>query len=214
MYNLKKGLNIPISGSPEGTVSDSTKISHVGILGPDYIGMKPTMMVEVGDEVKIGSILFEDKKNPGVFFTSPAAGLIKSINRGEKRRFISIEIEVAEVENQVEILNDSDETLLRNISKYGVINNFRTRPFNKTPKPNDIPKDIFVNICDTNPLSVDPYIYLKHEIDLFNRSLIKLKKIFNCNIHVCYQNMESLIILDLVPFTKHQKQMIFLMIYL
>ena len=109
MYNLKKGLNIPISGSPEGTVSDSTKISHVGILGPDYIGMKPTMMVEVGDQVKIGSVLFEDKKNPGVFFTSPAGGLIKSINRGEKRRFISIEIEVAEQENQVEILNDDNE---------------------------------------------------------------------------------------------------------
>ena len=175
MYNLKKGLNIPISGSPEGTVSDSTKISHVGILGPDYIGMKPTMMVEVGDQVKIGSVLFEDKKNPGVFFTSPAGGLIKSINRGDKRRFISIEIEVANQENQVEILNDSDEILLRNLSKYGVINNFRTRPFNKTPKPNDIPNDIFVNICDTNPLSVDPYIYLQHEIDLFNRSLIKLK---------------------------------------
>ena len=188
MYNLKKGLNIPISGSPEGTVSDSTKISHVGILGPDYIGMKPTMMVEVGDQVKIGSVLFEDKKNPGVFFTSPAGGLIKSINRGEKRRFISIEIEVADQENQVEILNDSDEILLKNLSKYGVINNFRTRPFNKTPKLNDIPNDIFVNVCDTNPLSVDPYIYLQHEIDLFNRSLMKLKEIFNCNIHVCYQN--------------------------
>jgi Na+-transporting NADH:ubiquinone oxidoreductase subunit NqrA len=34
LYNLKKGLNIPISGTPEGIVSDSTKISHVGILGP------------------------------------------------------------------------------------------------------------------------------------------------------------------------------------
>ena len=100
---------------------------------------------------KIGSVLFEDKKNPGVFFTSPAGGLIKSINRGEKRRFISLEIEVADQENQVEILNDSDEILLRNLSKYGVINNFRTRPFNKTPKPDDIPNDIFVNVCDTNP---------------------------------------------------------------
>ena len=95
MYNLKKGLNIPISGTPEGNVSDSTKISHVGILGPDYVGMKPTMMVEIGDDVQIGSALFEDKKNPGVFFTSPAGGSIKSINRGEKRRFISIEIELS-----------------------------------------------------------------------------------------------------------------------
>ena len=172
MYNLKKGLNIPISGTPEGNVSDSTKISHVGILGPDYVGMKPTMMVEIGDDVQIGSALFEDKKNPGVFFTSPAGGLIKSINRGEKRRFISIEIEVADQENQVEFFNDNNETLISNLSKYGIINYFRTRPFNKTPKPNNIPEDIFVNICDTYPLSVDPYIYLRHDIDLFNRSLI------------------------------------------
>ena len=70
------------------------------------------MMVEIGDDVQIGSALFEDKKNPGVFFTSPAGGLIKSINRGEKRRFISIEIEVADQENQVEIFNDNNEALI------------------------------------------------------------------------------------------------------
>ena len=190
MYNLKKGLNIPISGTPEGNVSDSTKISHVGILGPDYVGMKPTMMVEIGDDVQIGSALFEDKKNPGVFFTSPAGGLIKSINRGEKRRFISIEIEIADQENQVEFFNDNNETLISNLSKFGIINCFRTRPFNKTPKPNNIPEDIFVNICDTNPLSVDPYIYLQYEMDLFNKSLIKMKEVFDCNIHVCYQSDE------------------------
>ena len=190
MYNLKEGLDIPISGSPEGTIYDSTKISHVGILGPDYAGMKPTMMVETGDDVQIGSPLFEDKKNPGVFFTSPAGGLIKSINRGEKRRFISIEIEVADQENQVEIFNDNNEILISNLSKFGIINCFRTRPFNKTPKLNNIPEDIFINICDTNPLSVDPYTYLHYEMDLFNKSLIKMKEVFDCNIHVCYQSDE------------------------
>ena len=169
MIKTKKGLDLPISGIPCSEVDNSTAINSIAILGSDYIGLKPTMMVDVGDEVKIGSVLFEDKKNPGVFFTSPAGGLIKSINRGEKRRFISIEIEVAEQENQVEILNDDNEILLKNLSKFGVINYFRTRPFNKTPKVNDIPDDIFVNICDTNPLSVDPYIYLQHEIDLFNK---------------------------------------------
>ena len=161
MYNLKKGLDIPISGSPDGSISDSTKISHVGVLGPDYVGMKPTMMVEAGDKVNIGSKLFEDKKNPGIFYTSPATGTIKSINRGDKRRFISIEIEVSDEESQVELYNDSNVAISDNISKFGVINNFRTRPFNKTPRSNDIPEEIFINLCDTNPLSVDPYIYLQ-----------------------------------------------------
>ena len=113
MYNLKKGLDIPISGSPDGTISDSTKISHVGLLGPDFVGMKPTMMVNEGDEVYIGSKLFEDKKNPGVFFVSPAAGIVKSINRGEKRRFISIEIEISDSETQVDIENVNTNDLIK-----------------------------------------------------------------------------------------------------
>ena len=90
MINIKKGLDLPISGSPLLSITDEPKIMSVALLSNDFVGMKPTMMVEVDDEVKIGSVLFEDKKNPGVFFTSPAGGLIKSINRGEKRRFISI----------------------------------------------------------------------------------------------------------------------------
>ena len=188
MYNLKKGLDIPISGSPDGTISDSTKISHVGLLGPDFVGMKPTMMVNEGDEVYIGSKLFEDKKNLGIFFVSPAAGIVKSINRGEKRRFISIEIEISDSETQVDIENVNTNDLIKNLYEFGVINYFRTRPFNKSPKLNDMPNDIFINICDTNPLSVDPFIYISDELELFNESLIKLKETFDCNIHVCYQN--------------------------
>ena len=183
MIRISKGLDLPISGAPKASLSDEPVSSSVALLSNDFVGMKPTMFVKEGDEVKAGQKIFEDKKNPGVFFTSPAGGLIKSINRGEKRRFISIEIEVADQENQEEILNDNNEILLRNLSKFGVINYFRTRPFNKTPKVNDVPDDIFVNICDTNPLSVDPYIYLQPEIDLFNKALIKLKEIFNCIIH-------------------------------
>ena len=56
--------------------------------------MKPTMLVKVGDSVKVGTKVFEDKKNPGIFFTSPAGGTISSINRGDKRKFLSIEIDV------------------------------------------------------------------------------------------------------------------------
>ena len=39
----------------------------VAILGEDYQGLKPTMLVAEGDKVTLGQPLFEDKKNPGVF---------------------------------------------------------------------------------------------------------------------------------------------------
>ena len=66
MIRIKKGLNIPINGSPTEEIVDSTRSRSVAILGNDYIGMKPTMLVEEGERVKLGQALFEDKKNPGV----------------------------------------------------------------------------------------------------------------------------------------------------
>ncbi|BDZ74139.1 hypothetical protein GCM10025856_18580 [Methylophaga marina] len=70
-FSIKKGLDLPISGKPEQTIYDGNKVNSVAILGNEYVGMKPTMMVEEGQKVKLGQPLFTDKKNPGVQFTSP-----------------------------------------------------------------------------------------------------------------------------------------------
>ena len=66
MIRIKKGLNIPINGSPTEEIVDSTRSRSVAILGNDYVGMKPTMLVEEGERVKLGQALFEDKKNWGL----------------------------------------------------------------------------------------------------------------------------------------------------
>ena len=94
MIRIKKGLDIPIYGSPAEEIVDSKKSRSVAVLGDDYVGMKPTMLVEEGDQVKLGQPLFEDKKNPGVFITSPAGGKVEAINRGNRRVLQSIVIEV------------------------------------------------------------------------------------------------------------------------
>ena len=98
MIKISKGLDLPISGKPHISITDEPVISSVSLLANDFVGMKPTMLVKENDEVKVGEKLFEDKKNPGIFFTSPAGGLIKSINRGDKRKFLSIEIEISQNE--------------------------------------------------------------------------------------------------------------------
>ena len=81
MIKTSKGLNLPISGSPEAVVTDTPNVSSVSLLGNDFTGMKPTMMVKTGDSVKRGTKLFEDKKNPGIYYTSPAGGIVKDISR-------------------------------------------------------------------------------------------------------------------------------------
>ena len=191
MIKISKGLDLPISGTPSLTIADEPKCSSVSLLGNDFVGMKPTMMVKVGEKVKAGQKIFEDKKNPGIFYTSPAGGEVKSINRGDKRRFLSIEIEISDNEDfeYFDISQEHGPNEIRQcLISSGTWNVFRTRPFNRTPSIDSSPKALFINCCDTNPLSTDPYNVINQDKDLFDEGLKILSSLFDCNIHLCYQN--------------------------
>jgi Na+-transporting NADH:ubiquinone oxidoreductase subunit A len=93
---ITKGLDLPISGTPEPKIDESKAVRKVAIIASDYIGMRPTFKVAVGDKVKRGQVLFENKKLPGVLHTSFAKGEVKAINRGERRALQSVIIELEE----------------------------------------------------------------------------------------------------------------------
>jgi Na+-transporting NADH:ubiquinone oxidoreductase subunit A len=58
MITIRRGLSLPISGAPEQKIYPGPKVDSVGLVGLDYLGMKPTMLVGEGDRVKRGSVLF------------------------------------------------------------------------------------------------------------------------------------------------------------
>ena len=192
MIRIKKGLNIPINGSPTEEIVDSTRSRSVAILGNDYVGMKPTMLVEEGDRVKLGQALFEDKKNPGVIFTSPAGGKVESINRGDRRVLQSVVIEVEQEEEIEEFNRYSEDELDKTTSveirsqliKSGSWTAFRTRPYSKIPGVEDIPNNIFISLLDTQPLSPNPEIITNLNTDNFNFGLRVLKRLVDCPIHI------------------------------
>ena len=93
--DIKKGLDLPIAGAPVQEIEDGPDIGQVAVLGTDYIGVRPTMAVAVGDQVKKGQLLFDDKKTPGVRYTAPASGQVASVNRGAKRALLSVVLDVA-----------------------------------------------------------------------------------------------------------------------
>ena len=189
MIKISKGLDLPISGSPTNTISDEPKVSSVALLSNDFIGMKPTMLVKEGETVKAGQKIFEDKKNNGVYFTSPAGGIVKDINRGDKRRFLSIEIDIKDTEEFVNFdMDDSVDQIKDCLIDSGLWNAFRTRPFNRTPGINEIPDAVFINCCDSNPLSIDPYEIILLNKTEFDEGLNVLTDFFRCNINLCYQN--------------------------
>jgi len=201
VYIIKKGLDLPISGVPSLELEDSSKISSVAILGSDYVGLKPTMLVKVGDCVQSGQKVLEDKKNPGVFLTAPASGTISSINRGDKRRFISIEIDTDTENSPKTFKNASGKAEIINLlQESGLWSALRTRPFNRTPKINTLPDAIFINACDTNPLSTDPFNIIQEDQDLFNLGLLTLAEAFNLPIHCCFQNSDFSTAIDSVKY--------------
>ena len=67
----------------------------------DFPYMKPKMLVKVGDKVKRGQPLFDDRKANAVRFTSPAAGTVTAVNQGAKRALISVVIAVEEAERRI-----------------------------------------------------------------------------------------------------------------
>jgi Na+-transporting NADH:ubiquinone oxidoreductase subunit A len=94
MIKLKHGLDLPITGAPAQRIEAARPVRSVAVIGFDYHGMKPTMEVQVGDRVKLGQLLFTDKKTPGVRYTAPGAGVISAIHRGEKRTLQSVVIDL------------------------------------------------------------------------------------------------------------------------
>ena len=189
MIKTKKGLNLPISGIPSSDVDSSTSINSIAILGADFVGLKPTMMVDEGDSIISGQKLFENKKNPGTYITTPSSGVVKSINRGEKRRFLSLIIETDDSANPIKFNLDDYSSPIEFLADTGALAYFRTRPYNRMPEPNELPSAIFINACDTNPLSVDPHELIKLDQELFNSGLNFIHSLFGDSKTFCsYQN--------------------------
>ena len=156
VHVIKRGLDLPINGQPVQTISVGPAISSVALLGDDYVGMRPTMLVKQGDSVKLGQPIFEDKKTKGIVYTSPGCGIVDSINRGEKRKFesiiINLEGEKAEKFESYEALDDvSNEQVRQLLIKSGEWAALRTRPYSKVPVPDSSPSSIFVTAIDSNP---------------------------------------------------------------
>ena len=192
MLKIRKGLDLPISGAPAQDIDSGPAVSRVALLGDDYVGMKPKMAVEVGDSVKLGQVLFEDKKTPGVQFTSPGCGKVIAVNRGAKRKFESMVIELAgEEEETFPAFSDAElDSLERDkvqdaLIQSGMWTVLRTRPYSKVPAPGSAPHSIFVAAMDSNPLAGDPAPIIKERAEDFCNGLQILSRLTDGPVYVC-----------------------------
>ncbi|QIL89321.1 Na(+)-translocating NADH-quinone reductase subunit A [Microbulbifer sp. SH-1] len=184
MRKIRRGLDLPISGAPEQVIHDGPAAKTVAVIGPDYNGMKPTMAVSEGDSVKLGQLLFTDKKTEGVRYTAPAAGRVIAIHRGVRRILQSVVIEVEGDETEQFASYSADqlasltaEQVRVNLVESGLWTALRTRPYSKVPALNAQPSAIFINAMDTNPLAADPVVVIAEQREAFAQGVEILSKL-------------------------------------
>ncbi len=203
VHTISKGLDLPISGSPVQVIREENQAtsSRVAVMADDFVGMKPRMKVEVGEDVKRGQLLFENRKVEGVRHTAPGAGKIVAINRGARRVLQSIAIELNERERAGSPSDEdfqsfgsytgqpasalSREQIRDLLVESGAWVGFRTRPFSKVPAPESTPHSIFVTAMDTNPLTVLPEVVIESRREDFQRGLQAVAKLTDGTTFLC-----------------------------
>ena len=192
MIKIKRGLDIPLAGAPSGEVDAAVTTRAAGLLGADYHGMKPTMAVQVGDIVKRGDLLFTDKKCEGVRYTSPAGGRVSAINRGAKRAFQSVVVEIDGDEAAsfdqyaAEAARELPAEAIKNqLIQSGQWTALRARPFGRVADPATSPAGLFITAIDTHPHAPDPQQVIAREAEAFELGQALLANLVDCPVYLC-----------------------------
>ena len=194
MIRIKRGLDLPIQGEPVQVIADSPKLRSVAVLGRDFVGLKPGMKVQVGERVRIGDTLFVDKQNPDVNITAPASGTVAAIHRVERRRLLSVLIDVDPGDQQFRSFDSftgkpeaelSPEEIQALLLESGQWCALRTRPFSKVPDPGQKPSALFINAMDSNPLALKPGVVLADARDDFVAGIRLLARLCDGPVFVC-----------------------------
>ncbi|MEM1272347.1 MAG: Na(+)-translocating NADH-quinone reductase subunit A [Pseudomonadota bacterium] len=189
-FTLRRGLTIPIMGAPRQSIDPSPQVREFAVLGDDYLDLKPSVLVQEGDTVGAGAPLIVHKNLPTVNITAPVSGRIKAINRGARRKLISVEIEAdPSAADAVDFSKVGDvgtaDGVVERLCASGLWTSFRTRPYSKLPDPATRPAAIYVTAMDTEPLAPDAGLVIGQEPEAFIRGLEAVAALSDGKTYLC-----------------------------
>ena len=168
IITLRKGLDINLAGKPRESLSDAPQASEYALSPLDFEGVTPKLLVKVGDKVKAGTPLFFNKYNERVLFTSPVSGTVAAVNRGEKRKVLSVTVtpdggQSYEEFGKIDLRTASREQIVELLLRSGLWPMIVQRPYGVIADPNDTPKAVFISAFDSAPLAPDYNFVLRDE---------------------------------------------------
>ncbi len=182
VVKISKGLDINLKGAPAAEFVSAAEAKLYALMPADFTRVTPKVVVKPEDKVKAGEPLFVDKNNPELQFVSPVSGTVVAVNRGERRRVLSVVVESDGKFESVEykakdVLSLSSEEVVADLLKAGLFAFLRQRPYDVIATPGDSPRAIFVSAFDSKPLAVDFEIALKGNEEDFQAGLDALSRI-------------------------------------
>ncbi|MEO1010849.1 MAG: Na(+)-translocating NADH-quinone reductase subunit A [Bacteroidota bacterium] len=206
---IKKGLNINLVGAAEQTISKAVLSNVYAINLNDFHGITPKMLVKQGAEVKAGEALFYNKNREDMFFVSPVSGELVEIERGARRRILSLKILADKTQEALEhdILNLAGASS-REVKAYllegGCWPFIKQRPYDIVADPDTVPKAIFISGHTTAPLAADPDFVLKGKEKELQAALTALSKMTPGKVHVSVGNASASPLANLQGITLHK----------
>ncbi|MDR0547373.1 MAG: Na(+)-translocating NADH-quinone reductase subunit A [Dysgonamonadaceae bacterium] len=176
---IKRGLDIPLSGKAQSRVEQAITSLFYTIFPDDYPGFTPKIAVQAGDSVQAGTALLYDKNRPEVKIVSPVSGVVAAVNRGEKRKLLSVVVEddgLKEFRNFKDF-KDEAAAIKAALCEAGIFAYIRQRPYDIVANPADTPRDIFVTGFSSAPLAPDADFILQGEEADFQKGLDILAKL-------------------------------------
>lgn len=207
---IKKGLDIPIKGKPKGDVrpnrpsGQSSSVEKPNLISLNlmpYEEVKFKLHAKVGDTVTLGQPIAEDKDSPGRMFVAPAAGTIKEVVRGYKRRILDIVIEVASTEElfdhgSIDVNSASREAIIEKLKAGGIFSHIYQRPFHLLADPTKEPRSIFVKALESAPFVPPSEMQVAGFEKEFQLGLDALTKLTKGKVHLVHRHGT-----DFRPFT-------------
>ena len=190
---LKKGFTINLKGKPAPSIVEAAMPDTVSIKPADFQGLSmPKVVVNPGDAVKAGSVLFHDKEFTEMAFTSPVSGEVVEVKRGEKRKLLEVKIladrtvEYASFQkfSVSDLANATVETIKKQMLQSGVWVNLVQRPYGVLANPTETPKAIHISAFDTAPAAPDYSLLYKGQDQFFQAGVDVLKRLTSGAVHV------------------------------
>lgn len=182
LIKTKRGLDIQLNGKAQEKTGNALISDVISIIPDHFRGITPKVVVKEGDEVKAGTPLFHDKIFADMNFVAPVSGKVLAVNRGERRKVLSIDI-AKDTKISYETFSTkplkglTGEEVKEQLLKAGIWPFIKQRPYDVIANPDKSPKAIFISCFDSAPLAPDYDYIIKGQTEDFQAGIDALAKL-------------------------------------